>query len=95
MLPQEEMTLFEERVRALLQQNADLRQQVDNLTRDNDLQRKQLVQAHAELLQQQKRYRELATAHALTADVERKEIARRRINALITKIDRTIELLNE
>lgn len=95
MLPQEEITLLEERVRALLQQNADLRQQVADLTRDNDLQRKQLIQAHADLQQQQTRYRELATAHALTADVERKEIARRRINALITKIDRTIDLLNE
>jgi len=72
-----------------------LRQQVKILTKANDAQREEILRSHAELQDLKQRFQNLQTAHALVSNVEGKEKARRQINSLISKIDKTLELLNE
>lgn len=95
MLPQEEIALLEKQIKQLIEQHHVLSEQVKTLLKNNDQQRQEVIRSHAEIQDLQKQNRELKTALALVEDSEGKDIARRRINALINKIDRTIELLNE
>lgn len=95
MLPQEEIALLEKQIKQLIEQHHVLSEQVKTLLKNNDQQRQEVIRSHAEIQDLQKQNRELKTALALVDDSEGKDIARRRINALINKIDRTIELLNE
>lgn len=95
MLPQEEIALLEKQIKQLIEQHHVLSEQVNTLLKNNDQQRQEVIRSHAEIQALQKQNRELQTALALVDDSEGKDIARRRINALINKIDRTIELLNE
>ena len=95
MLPQEEIALLEKQIKQLVEQHHVLSEQVKTLLKNNDQQRQEVIRSHAEIQDLQKQNRELKTALALVDDSEGKDIARRRINALINKIDRTIELLNE
>ena len=95
MLPQEEIALLEKQIKQLIEQHHVLSEQVKTLLKNNEQQRQEVIRSHAEIQDLQKQNRELKTALALVDDSEGKDIARRRINALIDKIDRTIELLNE
>ena len=95
MLPQEEIALLEKQIKQLIEHHQVLIEQVKTLLKNNDQQRQEVIRSHAEIQALQKQNRELQTALALVDDSEGKDIARRRINALINKIDRTIELLNE
>lgn len=95
MLPQEEIALLEKQIKQLIEQHHVLSEQVNTLLKNNDQQRQEVIRSHAEIQALQKQNRELQTALALVDDSEGKDVARRRINALIDKIDRTIELLNE
>lgn len=96
MLPQEEIALLESHVRKLLEQNEQLRQQVELLKQANDSQRGEILRSHAELQKLKDEYQNLQTAHALVSDTALgRERARRQITSLINKIDKTIELLNE
>ena len=95
MLPQEEIALLEKQIKQLIEQHHVLSEQVKTLLKNNDQQRQEVIRSHAEIQDLQKQNRELKTALALVDDSEGKDVARRRINALIDKIDRTIELLNE
>ena len=95
MLPQEEIALLEKQIKQLIEQHHVLSEQVNTLLKNNDQQRQEVIRSHAEIQDLQKQNRELKTALALVDDSEGKDVARRRIKALIDKIDRTIELLNE
>ena len=95
MLPQEEIALLEKQIKQLIEQHHVLSEQVNTLLKNNDQQRQEVIRSHAEIQALQKQNRELQTALALVDDSEGKDVARRRIKALIDKIDRTIELLNE
>ena len=95
MLPQEEIALLEKQIKQLLEQRHVLSEQVKTLLKNNDQQRQEVIRSHAEIQDLQKQNRELKTALALVDDSEGKDVARRKINVLIDKIDRTIELLNE
>ena len=95
MLPQEEIALLEKQIKQLIEQHHVLSEQVNTLLKNNDQQRQEVIRSHAEIQALQKQNRELQTALALVDDSEGKDVARRRIKALIEKIDRTIELLNE
>ena len=95
MLPQEEIALLEKQIKQLIEQHHVLSEQVNMLLKNNDQQRQEVIRSHAEIQALQKQNRELQTALAFVDDSEGKDIARRRIKALIDKIDRTIELLNE
>ena len=95
MLPQEEIALLEKQIKQLIEQHHVLSEQVKTLLKNNDQQRQEVIRSHAEIQDLQKQNRELKTALALVDDSEGKDVARRKINFLIDKIDRTIELLNE
>lgn len=95
MLPQEEIALLEKQIKQLIEQHHVLSEQVKTLLKNNDQQRQEVIRSHAEIQDLQKQNRELKTALALVDDSEGKDVARRKINVLIDKIDRTIELLNE
>lgn len=95
MLPQEEIALLEKQIKQLIEQYHVLSEQVKTLLKNNDQQRQEVIRSHAEIQDLQKQNRELKTALALVDDSEGKDVARRKINFLIDKIDRTIELLNE
>ena len=95
MLPQEEIALLEKQIKQLIEQHHVLSEQVNTLLKNNNQQRQEVIRSHAEIQALQKQNRELQTALALVDDSEGKDVARRRIKALIDKIDRTIELLNE
>ena len=95
MLPQEEIALLEKQIKHLIEQHHVLSEQVKTLLKNNDQQRQEVIRSHAEIQDLQKQNRELKTALALVEDSEGKDVAKRKINVLIDKIDRTIELLNE
>ena len=95
MLPQEEIALLEKQIKQLVEQHHVLSEQVKTLLKHNAQQRQEVIRSHAEIQDLQKQNRELKTALALVDDSEGKDVARRKINFLIDKIDRTIELLNE
>ena len=95
MLPQEEIALLEKQIKQLIEQHHVLSEQVKTLLKNNDQQRQEVIRSHAEIQDLQKQNRELKTALALVKDSEGKDVAKRKINVLIDKIDRTIELLNE
>ena len=95
MLPQEEIALLEKQINQLIEQHHVLSEQVKTLLKNNDQQRQEVIRSHAEIQDLQKQNRELKTALALVEDSEGKDVAKRKINVLIDKIDRTIELLNE
>lgn len=93
MTHQEEIELLQSNVNELLRQYADLKQQVGILTAANKAQREALLTTSAELVEMRKKYAQLETAHAMTAMTEDKERAKRHISALITKIDKAIDLI--
>ena len=76
-----------ERYAALQQENAQLRQDIEN-------QRTELIRTHSELLELQQQNRRLATANALSS-AEGSEEALKRINALIAQVDRAIAALKK
>lgn len=95
MRPEEELALFAEQVTKLTRLVADLRKQVLWLEKANNTQRDEMLRSHAELVALKKQYQDLQTAHALSSDnIEDKELARRKLNALISKIDQTVALLD-
>lgn len=77
--------LLLERYEALQQENARLRE-------DGEKQRAELIRTHSELLELQQQNRRLATVNSLTA-MESKEIAYKRVSALIGQVDRAINAL--
>lgn len=91
---QEEIALLQSNIQTLLNQYADLKKQVGILEEANKNQRETLLQTSAELVELRKKYALLETAHAMTAVTEDKERAKRHMSALITKIDKAIELIS-
>lgn len=80
-------------VQLLLQRYEALRQENARLREDVERQRNELVQTHSELVALQQQNRRLATVNALTM-AESREEATKRINALISQVDRAIAALN-
>jgi len=91
----DEIALLQSNLERLLSEYADLKSQVGILTGANNHLRQELAQSNAKLVQLQHDYDALRTAHALSAVTEDRERAKRQINAIITKIDRTLELMQE
>jgi len=77
--------LLLERYEALQQENARLRE-------EGERQHAELIRAHSELQEMQTQNKRLATVNALTA-MESKEVAYKRVNALIAQVDRAINVL--
>ncbi len=86
---------LEQSVGQLIAQYNQALEQIDELRNQNSLQRDELIRTHAELVDMQNKYKALQTAHALTCDSPERIMARKHINALIAKVDKTLDLLKE
>lgn len=88
----ESLDQLSQNVHLLLERYEVLRQENARLREDGERQRAELIRSHSELQQLQQQYKNLATANALTA-MESKEVALKRVNALIAQVDRAIGAL--
>ena len=88
----ESLDQLSQNVHLLLERYEALRQENARLREDGERQRAELIRSHSELQQLQQQYKSLATANALTA-MESKEVALKRVNALIAQVDRAIGAL--
>ena len=79
-------------VRVLLERYDALQQENAALRDENERQRAELIRTHSELQEVQQQYRRLGTVNALTT-MESKEVALKRVNALIAQVDRAINAL--
>ena len=79
-------------VHLLLERYAALQEENARLKEDIERQRSELIRTHSELVELQQKNRRIATANALSAS-ETKEEALKRINALISQVDRAIAAL--
>ena len=79
-------------VRVLLERYEALQQENATLREENERQRNELIRAHSDLQNVQQQYRRLGTVNALTT-MESKEVALKRVNALIAQVDRAIAAL--
>ena len=69
--------------------------QIDELRETNGHQREELIRTHAELVDLQAKHRLLQTARALSSDTPERTQAKKQLTAIITKVDKTLELLKE
>lgn len=82
-------------VNSLLTRYQDALGQIDELKQAYGHQREELIRTHAELVELQGKYKSLQTAHALLTDSPERTAARKQLTAIITKVDKTLELLKE
>jgi archaellum component FlaC len=92
---QETIEQLEAAVARLVDRYHEVQQQLGVLEEANRHQRDELIRTHAELQELQGKYKSLQTAHALTADTPERSQARKQLNAIISKVDKTLELLKE
>lgn len=95
MSAQETIEQLEAAVARLLERYDDVQRQLAASEEANRHQRDELIRTHAELQELQGKYKSLQTAHALTADSPERLQARKQLNAIISKVDKTLELLKE
>ena len=79
----------------LLAKYKEAQARIGELEDANGHQREELIRTHAELVDLQNKYKTLQTAHALSADSPERSAARKQISAIISKVDKTLELLKE
>lgn len=94
-LPAEQIESFAVNVHALVDEVNRLRACVDEKDKELERQRNELIRSHAELKTLQDEYHALRTARALTEDEHADPQVKRRVAALIDKIDQTLLLLQE
>jgi hypothetical protein len=82
-------------VNSLLARYQEALRQIDELEEANGHQREELIRTHAELVELQESYRALQTAHALSAGTPERAQAKKHLAAIISKVDKTLELLKE
>ena len=86
---------IEQTVKRLLQLYNEALQRIDVLTDANLHQREELIRTHAELADLQAKHKQLTTAHALLADSPQRDVARKQITSIISKVDKALDLLKE
>ena len=91
----ETIQALEQSVKRLVAQHKEAQARIAELQEANGHQREELIRTHVELVDLQKKYRTLQMAHALLTDSPERSAARKQINSIITKVDKTIELLKE
>ena len=95
----ESLVLFEKNLTQLLVQYQELQEQVRLLKEENIRQREEILLSHTELQQLKKEYARLQTAHALiTSDEqneEERQKAKQRLTAIISQIDKALEVLKQ
>lgn len=91
----EQIAVLEQNVRTLLDRYATLQTDYATLLEANKQQREELMRTHAEFVQLSEDFKNLKLAHALSADTESKEKAKREITKLISLVDEALENLSE
>ncbi len=92
---QQQFLDFEANVEQLLQRCTELLKQNASLRRTNEEQRNEIMRSHEELEVLKRKYKNLQTAHALSAPTEGREQAKRRLTTLIQMVDKAIDQLSE
>ena len=95
----ESLVWLEKNLTQLLVQYQELQEQVRLLKEENIRQREEILLSHTELQQLKKEYARLQTAHALiTSDEqneEERQKAKQRLTAIISQIDKALEVLKQ
>jgi archaellum component FlaC len=92
----ESLVQLENNLQQLLEQHNQLKQQLLDLQRENERQRKEIMQSYTELVDLKNDYKHLETAYALLAentDEAQRERVKQRLSNLIAQVDRAIEAL--
>lgn len=90
---------LEQNLQQLLAQYQELQEEMRLLKEENIRQREEILQSHAELQLLKKDYKRLQTAHALImtegSNEEDRLKAKQRISALISQIDKALDVLKQ
>lgn len=90
---------LEQHILQLLAQYQELQEEIRLLKEENIRQREEIIQSHADLQQLKKDYKRLQVAHALIAgdgvNEEEKQLVKQRITAIISQIDKALEVLKQ
>ena len=93
----ESLVALEYNLQQLLSQYQKLQEEMQLLKEENIRQRDEILQSHAELQQLKQQYNRLQTAHALITEDEQNEEqrmkARQKITAIISQIDKALDVL--
>ena len=94
----ESLELLEKYVNELLIKNQELLQQVNDLQKDNERQRDELIRAYADIRDLKQDFINLNTAHTILlaneANANERVKAKQKITNIILQIDKAIELLS-
>lgn len=90
---------LEQHILQLLAQYQELQEEIRLLKEENIRQREEILQSHADLQQLKKDYKRLQVAHALIAgdgvNEEEKQLVKQRITAIISQIDKALDVLKQ
>ncbi len=90
-----ELETLEQNVQLLIERYRELQAANQALQRTNDEQRQEIMRSHTELTTLQQQYRQLQTAHSLSATPENREKAKQQLTALIARVDQAIAVLKQ
>ena len=95
----ESLEQLEQNLVQLLNQYQELQLQVKSLQEENQRQREEIIQTHADIQQLKRDYNKLHTAHTMLlaseATAEDRAKAKQRITNIILQIDKAVEALTQ
>ena len=95
----ESLEQLEQNLVQLLSQYQELQLQVKSLQEENQRQREEIIQTHADIQQLKRDYNKLHTAHTILlaseATAEDRAKAKQRITNIILQIDKAVEALTQ
>ena len=95
----ESLEQLEQNLVQLLSQYQELQLQVKSLQEENQRQREEIIQTHADIQQLKRDYNKLHTAHTMLlaseATTEDRAKAKQRITNIILQIDKAVEALTQ
>lgn len=93
------LAALEQNLNQFLKQYQELQHQLSLLKEENIRQREEILQSHAELQQLKREYARLQAAHTLLAgdemNEEERQKAKQRLTALISQIDKALQILKQ
>ncbi|MBR2935809.1 MAG: hypothetical protein IKB81_01865 [Paludibacteraceae bacterium] len=93
------LSQLEQHLQQLLLQYQELQENMRILKEENIRQREEILQSHAELQQLKQDYSRLQTAHAMIAgeqmNEEERQKAKQKLTAIISRIDKALEVLKQ
>jgi len=93
------LSQLEQHLQQLLLQYQELQENMRILKEENIRQREEILQSHAELQQLKQDYSRLQAAHAMIAgeqmNEEERQKAKQKLTAIISRIDKALEVLKQ